>query len=70
VSTKVEQAPANMGHAFGIFMAHVDTLHSLRSLRRRLPWALGILRLQALAARGMACKKYGNAVGCGGENSC
>ena len=36
-------ADANMGHAFGIFMAHVGTLHSLRSFRRRLPWALGIL---------------------------
>jgi len=30
-----------MGHAFGIFMAHVGALHSLRSFRRRLPWALG-----------------------------
>ncbi|MEK8025107.1 hypothetical protein [Pseudaquabacterium rugosum] len=32
-----------MGHAFGIFMAHVGTLHSLRSFRRRLPLALGLL---------------------------
>jgi hypothetical protein len=31
-----------MGHAFGILMAHVGTLHSLRSFRRRLPWALGL----------------------------
>jgi hypothetical protein len=30
-----------MGHAFGIFMAHGGALHSLRSFRRRLPWALG-----------------------------
>lgn len=30
-----------MGHAFGILLAHVGTLHSLRSFRRRLPWALG-----------------------------
>ncbi|MDE1999407.1 MAG: hypothetical protein KGI52_10815 [Burkholderiales bacterium] len=28
-----------MGHAFGIFMAHVGALHSLRSFRRRLPLA-------------------------------
>lgn len=30
-----------MGHAFGILMAHVGTLQSLRSFRRPLPWALG-----------------------------
>lgn len=29
-----------MGHGFAIFMAHVGALQSLRSLRRRLPWAL------------------------------
>mgnify|MGYP003335308551 CR=1 FL=1 len=30
-----------MGHAFGILMPHVGALQSLRSLRRRLPRALG-----------------------------
>jgi hypothetical protein len=34
-----------MGHAFGIFMAHVGALHSLRSFRRRLPWALGLFKI-------------------------
>jgi len=37
------QAYANTGHAFGIFMASVGALHSLRSFRRRLPWALGTM---------------------------
>ena len=33
-----------MAHGFAIFMGHVGTLQSLRSFRRRLPWALGLLR--------------------------
>jgi hypothetical protein len=34
-------ADANTGHGFAIFMASVGALQSLRSLRRRLTWALG-----------------------------
>jgi hypothetical protein len=39
---------ANKGHAFGIFMALVGSLQSLRSLRRRLPWALGLTKKPTL----------------------
>ena len=35
------QADANKGHGFAIVLALVGALQSLRSLRRRLPWALG-----------------------------
>lgn len=40
VLEQVGQADANKGHAFGILMALVDAIHSLRSFRRRLPIAL------------------------------
>lgn len=33
-------ADANTGHGFAILLAGVGTLQSLRSLRRRLTWAL------------------------------
>lgn len=35
-----------MGHAYGIFMAHVGTLHSLRSFLRHLPWALDLYAIE------------------------
>ncbi|TBO27047.1 hypothetical protein EYS42_16995 [Aquabacterium lacunae] len=41
LSTKDGQAPANKAHGFAIFMGLVGALQSLRSFRRRLPWALG-----------------------------
>ena len=36
----VKRTP-NKAHGFAIFMGFVGPLHSLRSFRRRLPWALG-----------------------------
>lgn len=37
---------ANIGHAFGILMTGIGTLHSLRSQRRRLIWVLGFFSPQ------------------------
>jgi hypothetical protein len=41
-----------MAHGFAIFMGHVGALHSLRSFRRSLPWALGNTNFQAKLAIG------------------
>jgi predicted dithiol-disulfide oxidoreductase (DUF899 family) len=42
-------ADADTGHGFAIFMAGVGPLQSLRSLRRRLTWALELVSSDSAA---------------------